>query len=315
MRRLSLETNSARPRWSGTLWSCRTRPTNEGSAPAACNGVGTSAQATPGATSSTSRARSGVIARSNSALMLSEWPVNTGTRTQVPDTARSGMPRILRLSLRSFCSSSVSPEPSATREPASGTTSKAIGATYLCGSGRLTADPSWVSAAMSWVTAARTWLVSSSTPARPLPDTAWYVLTTTRRSPASACSGASTGMAAMVVQLGLATMPLSIRSRSPGLTSDTMSGTSGSIRQADELSMTTAPAAANTGASTFDVPPPAENRAMSTPVGSAVAASSTTTSAPRHGNVVPAERALAKKRTDPMSIADSSSSRRITPPT
>ena len=65
--------------------------------------------------------------------------MNTGTRTQVPDTSRSGMPRILRLSLRSFCSSSVSPEPSSTSEPASGTTLNAIGATYLFGAGNSSA--------------------------------------------------------------------------------------------------------------------------------------------------------------------------------
>ena len=61
--------------------------------------------------------------------------------------------------------------------------------------------------------------------------------------------------------------------------------------------MTTAPAAANFGASALEVAPPAENSAMSMPVRSAVAASSTTISVPRHGSVVPAERAEAKKRT------------------
>ncbi len=57
--------------------------------------------------------------------------MNTGTRTQVPETRSSGMPRILRLSLRSFCSSSVSPLPSSTTEPAIGSTLNAIGRTYL----------------------------------------------------------------------------------------------------------------------------------------------------------------------------------------
>ena len=38
--------------------------------------------------------------------------------------------RILRDSLRSFCSSSVSPQPSSTIEPASGSTLKAIGLAY-----------------------------------------------------------------------------------------------------------------------------------------------------------------------------------------
>ena len=73
-----------------------------------------------------------------------------------------------------------------------------------------------------------------------------------------------------------------------------MSGTSGSRRHADELSMTRAPAAANRGAWTLEAAPPAENRATSMPERSSVSTSSTTTSAPFHGSVVPAERADAK---------------------
>ncbi len=96
------------------------------------------------------------------------------------------------------------------------------------------------------------------------------------------------------MQLGLAMIPLGRRAASCGLTSLTTSGTSGSIRQALELSTTTAPAAANAGASALEVAPPAENRAMSMPARSAVAASSTSTSSPRHGRVLPAERAEAK---------------------
>jgi hypothetical protein len=101
-------------------------------------------------------------------------------------------------------------------------------------------------------------------------------------------------MATIVVQLGLATMPLRMWSRSPGLTSETTSGTSGSMRQADELSMTTAPAAATRGARPSDVVLPAENSTTSSPDQSAVSASSTATSVPRHGRVRPAERAEAK---------------------
>src|SRR5262249_53556104 len=51
----------------------------------------------------------------------------------------------------------------------------------------------------------------------------------------------------MVEQLGLATMPLGMRSRAWALTSGTTSGTSGSMRQALELSMTMAPARAAMG--------------------------------------------------------------------
>jgi len=57
---------------------------------------------------------------------------------------------------------------------------------------------------------------------------------------------------------------------------------------------TIAPAAANFGASARDDVAPAENSAMSRPLGSAISASSTTTSVSCHGRVVPAERADAK---------------------
>ncbi len=47
-----------------------------------------------------------------------------------------------------------------------------------------------------------------------------------------------TGMAAMVVQFGLAMIPFRTARASDGFTSATTSGTSGSMRHADELSMT-----------------------------------------------------------------------------
>src|SRR3954468_23466841 len=99
---------------------------------------------------------------------------------------------------------------------------------------------------------------------------------TSLTSCASSCNGLSTGMAAIVVQLGLATMRLGASLTNAPLTSLTTSGTSGSIRHADELSMTIAPAAANRGASSLDADAPTENNATSRPAGSAVAASSTT---------------------------------------
>ncbi len=98
----------------------------------------------------------------------------------------------------------------------------------------------------------------------------------------------------MVVQLGFATMPLGIELSAPGFTSATTSGTSGSMRQADELSTTMAPAAATAGARALLVAPPAENSAMSSPLKSAVAASSTVICSSPQGNVVPALRAEAK---------------------
>ena len=107
-------------------------------------------------------------------------------------------------------------------------------------------------------------------------------------------SGLSTGIAAIVVQLGLAMMPFGVSWMRCPLTSLTISGTSGSIRNADELSITRAPAAANFGAYAREPVAPAENKAMSSPAGSAVSASSTVTSVPFHGKVVPADRDDAK---------------------
>ena len=148
------------------------RPTKLGSAPAASSGVGTSVSTTPGAWASSAEASSTDSGRAKAALIDNECPVNTGTRTHVPETARSGMSRILRLSWRSFCSSSVSNDPSSTSLPASGTTLKAIGLTNFCGAGKTIAAPSWVSSAARSTTW-RTCLSSSSTPASPAPDTAW----------------------------------------------------------------------------------------------------------------------------------------------
>src|SRR4029077_16881298 len=100
-----------------------------------------------------------------------------------------------------------------------------------------------------------------------------------------------------------------------GFTSATTSGTSGSIRHADELSITVTPTAANRGACTRDAAAPAENSATSSPAGSAVAASSTTRSAPSQGNVEPADRDEAKYRISSTGNARSARIRRITPPT
>ena len=87
------------------------------------------------------------------------------------------------------------------------------------------------------------------------------------------------------------------------------------MRHADELSTTTAPAAANRGACTRDIVAPAENSAMSRPDGSAVSASSTSISWPRNVSFLPCERAEAKNRTEVAGKSRSSNSFRITWPT
>ena len=79
--------------------------------------------------------------------------------------------------------------------------------------------------------------------------------------------------------------------------------------------MTMAPAAATLGASSLLAAPPLEKRAMSMPEKSAVAESSTVTSSPLKGSVVPAERADAKNRTCSSGKSRSSRRARMTPPT
>ena len=70
---------------------------------------------------------------------------------------------------------------------------------------------------------------------------------TSASSPASSANGFRTGIAAIVVQFGLAMMPLGMSRRASALASGTTSGTAGSIRHADELSITRQPAAAILG--------------------------------------------------------------------
>src|ERR671910_1765316 len=82
--------------------------------------------------------------------------------------------------------------------------------------------------------------------------------------PARLRIGPSATTVCMVVQLGLATMPL-WPSRASGFTSETTSGTSSCIRHWEELSTTTAPASANRGAQSALTSEPAEKRATSKP--------------------------------------------------
>ena len=93
----------------------------------------------------------------------------------------------------------------------------------------------------------------------PVPETDWYVSTTTRSRPTASRSAIRTGTSCIVEQFGLAMIP-SWPSRSSGLTCDTTSGIAGSIRQADELSITVAPRATAAGASSRDTSAPAEKQ-------------------------------------------------------
>src|SRR5229473_2762101 len=73
------------------------------------------------------------------------------------------------------------------------------------------------------------------------------------------------------------------------LISGITSGTFGSMRKADELSTTTAPAFTAMGVNFLEMPPPAENSAISTPSNEFSESSSITTFCPRKSIVEPAD--------------------------
>src|SRR5205814_1782648 len=102
-------------------------------------------------------------------------------------------------------------------------------------------------------------------------------------------------MEMMAQQLGLAMIPRWPR-RASGLISGTTSGTCGSRRNAEELSMTVAPARTASGAKRFEVPDPAEKSASCTPSKPSSVSSRTGSSRPRNLKVFPAERADANSR-------------------
>ena len=104
--------------------------------------------------------------------------------------------------------------------------------------------------------------------------------------------GHSGTSAVIAEQFGTAMMPLCSRMR-PALISGITSGTFGSIRKAEELSITTAPALTAAGENFREVLLPAENSAMSTPSNDFSVSSSITILSPRKSMVLPAERALA----------------------
>ena len=78
------------------------------------------------------------------------------------------------------------------------------------------------------------------------------------------CSAASTGISCIVEQFGFAIRPV-CACAAWGFTSATTSGTPSSMRNAEELSTTTAPAAMASGAHSRERVAPAEKIAMSMP--------------------------------------------------
>ena len=89
-----------------SVGSCRMRPTSTSSIPFALPGDGKSSSRTLGAAPRSAFASSGESFDSVSIQTVSAWPTITGTRTQFALTGSSGSSMILRVSSRSFVSSS-----------------------------------------------------------------------------------------------------------------------------------------------------------------------------------------------------------------
>src|SRR3954452_16498156 len=98
----------------------------------------------------------------------------------------------------------------------------------------------------------------------------------------------------MVEQFGLATMPLGMYDSAWALTSGTTSGTSGSIRHADELSTTMAPAFAAIGLNSRLIAAGVLDSTMSTPANASGGRGSTGKDVPRNVTVLPALRSAAR---------------------
>ena len=143
--------------------------------------------------------------------------MKTGTRTQVPVTARSGRPRILRASLQYFCSSSVSSEPSSTI--LNWQRDHVVGDRDRVDRRRREVDRRAVEGEVGGAVRRLGQLLGEL--AHRVDAAARHRLVRARRSggvsPASSCRGLKTGMATMVVQFGLATMPLGIEAERVGV--------------------------------------------------------------------------------------------------
>ena len=122
----------------------------------------------------------------------------------------------------------------------------------------------------------------------------------------------------MVEQFGFAMMPFGRLAAAAMLTSGTTSGTWGSMRQALELSITTAPAFAAMGPYSLETDAPAEKSAMSTPAkdsGPSVWTSTCPPGLPAKGSFCPALRALASATSQSTGNFRCSRTRSISRPT
>src|SRR6516162_6556093 len=118
-----------------------------------------------------------------------------------------------------------------------------------------------------------------------------------------------------VVQFGFAMMPLGRSATCSALTSGTTSGTSGSMRNAPELSTTTAPRAAAIGAHCADTSSGTSNMATFTPSKTSSLSAMTSAGRPRTFSCRPAERGEATRRISPHTSSRVESRSSITVPT
>ncbi len=127
------------------------------------------------------------------------------------------MSRILRDSCRSFCSSSVSNEPSSTRLPASGMTSNAMGATYFDRRGQRHGGPVVHQRERVLLDGGTDLGVELGSPREARTVDGLVRRDDQPLQTCSSCSTLSTGIAAIVVQFGLAMMPLTASASAPGV--------------------------------------------------------------------------------------------------
>ena len=117
------------------------------------------------------------------------------------------------------------------------------------------------------------------------------------------------------MQFGLEIIPRGRCLTISGFTSGTTSGTSASIRNAPELSTTTAPRDAAMGAHSAEISSGTSNIATSMPSNASGDNATTVSSSPRHLSFFPALRADAIKRISPQTSARSDKMLSITVPT
>mmetsp|Transcript_950 Transcript_950/g.1943 ORF Transcript_950/g.1943 Transcript_950/m.1943 type:complete len:311 (-) Transcript_950:330-1262(-) len=202
--------------------------------PVAVRGMGyfkfstSSTSLTPGASSNALRAAATSTGLSKSATILSEWARAVGIRTAVQLTGKSSAkPQIFLVSQVTFISSLV--YPFSMNLSMCGMTLKGNGWAKILFS----------ATSRSPLRTDRVPSINSSMPGWPAPEAAWYVDMTIFFNPNNLCKGQMAISPMAVVQLGFAInfFPMVVSA----LISGTTNGIPSTKRNADELSITTAP--------------------------------------------------------------------------